>query len=376
MSEQKVIILDGGFYCHKAIFAYISGYKREIEKVCKELKYDYDSKEDQETFIKAKHIVDVKVANRELWISPSDYTYFQMILSDLKKIGVNRDDIIIVALDGRNSWRKVFLPEYKGNRKALRDNQTDFVDWGEEYDRIDGINHTLNASTNWNFIKFNLVFDFMELYFTEEGQKYDINQHKDLFINESFSIEADDIQAYAVRYFKDKEVVLITIDEDLDQLYYYKNCKIFNPNLKSVTNKSVRGYYNVVEDPIGIFSKKVRTGDTSDNIIVDKNKDSKYDHDIRELIIYLLKLPSFVEERVEEELNNLNYNKKVSYADLPFQNSLAKRFDTIYDLKSVRTYEQSVKRHELKKEKDAEKRKIAYEKQKAKKQAKKEKSLR
>lgn len=376
MTKGKVIIIDGGFYCHKAIFAYISAYKKQIEKVCKQLKNDYNAEINKDIFIKAKKLVDTAIANRKLWINSSDYIYFQMILSDLKKIGVNRNDIIIVAEDGRNSWRKVFLPKYKENRKKLRNNQTKFINWSIEYEKIDKINFKLQHSTNWNFIKLNLIFDFMELYFTEEGEKFNINQYQDLFINSEFSIEADDIQAYAVRYFKDKEIVLITIDEDLEQLCYYKNCKIFNPNLKSVTNKSKHGYYRIVDKPLSIISKKIRSGDISDNILVNKKQDTPYDRDIRQLIIYLLKLPFFIEEKIDAVFQELNYNKQINYIDIPFQNSLAKRFNTIYDMKHIRTFDESINRHEMKQAKDLEKRQIAYQKLKAKKKNKKEKGFR
>lgn len=370
---QKVIILDGGFYTHKSIFAYIAGYKKEIEKVCYELKPAYNKELDNDIFIEAKGIVEEKIFNKKLWISSSDYTYFQMIISDLKKIGVNKNDIVIVALDGRNSWRKCFLPSYKANRKKLRDAQTDIINWGDEYEKIEKMNNDLNNSTNWNFIKFNLIYDFIDIYFTNEGQKFNINQHKDLFIDSQFSCEADDIQAYAVRYFNDREVILVTIDEDLDQLYYYQNCKIFNPNTKSVTNKSKKGFYNIVVNPLGIIKKKVKSGDVSDNILVDKKKDTQHNMEIRQLIIYLLTLPEFIERPIKEVFDNLNYNKKVTYTDLPYYNSLGKRFDSIYEMKNIRTIKESIKNFTLKKEKQDEKNRLAYQNHKRKLKLKKRK---
>ena len=66
----------------------------------------------------------------------------------------------------------------------------------------------------------------------------------------------------------------------------------------------------------------------------------------------------------------MKWNKKVDYDNLPFKNSLGKRFDTIYEHKNMVTWEESVKRHELKEIKKKEKAKIAYEKQKAKRKAK------
>ena len=42
-----------------------------------------------------------------------------MILGNLKKIGLEPDDLVIIACDGRDNWRKKYLPETKGDRKEI-----------------------------------------------------------------------------------------------------------------------------------------------------------------------------------------------------------------------------------------------------------------
>ena len=50
--------------------------------------------------------------NEEGFILPSNYSYFMSLISLLKRVGVNKDDIVILAGDGRNSWRKAFDKNY------------------------------------------------------------------------------------------------------------------------------------------------------------------------------------------------------------------------------------------------------------------------
>ena len=51
------------------------------------------------------------------------YTVLNMIIGNLKKIGVGKKDIVIIAVDFHgedySSWRKLYSPEYKAGRKGL-----------------------------------------------------------------------------------------------------------------------------------------------------------------------------------------------------------------------------------------------------------------
>ena len=59
-----------------------------------------------------------------------------MILGDLRKVGVDKDDIVIVAVDKGRSWRKDADPEYKHTRKAKRDAQKE-IPWKKMYASFD-----------------------------------------------------------------------------------------------------------------------------------------------------------------------------------------------------------------------------------------------
>lgn len=332
---NKVIILDSGVLIHKAIFAWGAEKKRRLEQ-----------------------------GNDEDPIMAS-YTYLNMCYGTLKKIGIDRDDIIIIACDARNSWRKAFLEAYKGQRQALRD-ANDHINWDLQYSLMNKLEKQLNESTDWHVIKLEDKFNYADLVLTQLGEDLEIEKYGSIPYDKEFGIESDDIQAVAPKFFPDKEVILVTIDDDLSQLVYNKNCKIFNPNLKSPTNKAKKGFYKIIDKPLQIITKKVRSGDVSDNIIVDKKKDTERDVEVRRSIIDLLHLPNFVEQPIIKVLKELDYNKKVLYEELPFQNSLAQRFDTIYESTDIHTWDQSVIAHEKREINRKEKARENYAKKKAK----------
>lgn len=332
---NKVIIIDSGVLTHRSIFAWGAEKKRSLEKGISEDPI------------------------------PASYTYLNTCYSILKKIGIDKQDTIIVARDGRNSWRKAFLEEYKGQRQGLRDSHEE-INWTLQYGLINKLEKQLNDSTNWHFIQLEYELNYADLALSDDGQRLKIEEYGTYPYDKEFSIESDDIQAVACRYFHDKEVILVTIDEDLSQLYYHKNVKIFSPNLKSPTNKAKIGFYKIVEEPLKILAKKIRLGDKSDNILVDKKHDSTRDVEVRQFIIDLINLPDFIEYPIVEALNELDWDKKTQYNKLPFQRSLAKKFGKIYDQDKIRTWEESVVRHNLKEEKRLEKQRAKYKKKKVK----------
>jgi len=310
---KKLICFDTGFLTHQSIYAWGNQFK---------LNPDSD------------------------FILPASYSYLNTVYSVLKKIGINKEDKILFAKDGRNSWRRAFYLPYKAQRQEGREAHEE-INWDKQYAIINELEEQLQNSTNWNFIQFNKQFNFADLVLSEQGEEFKIQDY-DLDYSIEYGLEADDIMAMAPKVFPDHEVVLVATDQDLHQLYYYDNLRIFNPKLKSTTNKAKKGYYVVEKEPLKIISKKVRTGDVSDNILVDKKKDTTKDVEIRRFIIDMLKMPAWIEEPMIEGLQNLEWNSDIDYNNLPFQNSLAKKFDKIYDQSYVRTWEESMVRYCLK----------------------------
>lgn len=289
------------------------------------------------------------------FILPSHYTYFNMILSALKKIGVNKEDKIFICLDGYNSFRKAFLPTYKGQRQAQRDSYI-HIDWNKHFTEIRKLNEQLNQSTDWYFIQFNNQFNLLDILQTEEGKKFIGENYQDTQFEKDYGLEADDIIATLTKYFQE-EVIIITCDKDMYQLAYRPNVKIYSLNIKI---KNQKGGYVLVEQPLKVLATKMRLGDKSDNIIVTKD-DTPKDEEIRAFIINLLELPSWVEAPIIDTLKTLP-EKSLQLFALPFQNSLAKKFSDIYKKDKVITFEYCI---ELQEKRDKRKKKQAKEKRDA-----------
>lgn len=312
---SKIVCIDGGVLCHRAIFSWASIKKKILDGVLPE----------------------------NMFLPPVSYTFFQMLLGSLKRIGIDKDDIVILALDKTNSWRKCFYSLYKGQRKALRD-ELEHVDWKYHYSIIDNVVQQIDESTNFHVMWLPKLWTGADLLFTEEGQKYLDEENVDL--HKWYGVEADDIMAYACDFYKDKEIVIVSIDADLDQLCVKDNVKFFTLMTKY---RGGRGTYKVINNGYKVLSKKIETGDVSDNIIPGVTDDnSETSQKLRELIIDLINLPLFVKDKLRPVFESLP-EKQIHAEKLPFKNSLAKKFFDIYKKDKIITYEDSIARLERKK---------------------------
>ena len=241
------------------------------------------------------------------------YTCMTMILGCLKKIGVDPDDIVIVAVDSRGSWRKEFEDAYKGDRAQKRKESP--IDWNRWYAKFDELIEQLKEATNWHFVKIDHV-------------------------------EADDIMAVACRYFSNHEVILLTYDHDLEQMWVYDNVKIFSPMTKRYKLKPKN--FNVYS----VLSKMIKQ-ETSDNLTSPVL--TAEDYDIRLKCVTLLELPDWVESEVIDKFESMA-DKSEYVEKMPFA-IVRERFGSLYnDKKNVITYEDCVAKEERKK-KRAKKRK-------------------
>lgn len=235
---------------------------------------------------------------------PATYTCLNMILSCLKKIGLNPDDKVIIAVDGRNSWRKDYDTNYKGDRKEKRDKSG--IDWTKEFANFDWLLKKIDEATDWNIVK-------------------------------EDRLEADDIMAVGSRFFKDKEIILVTYDSDLEQMFEYSNVKIFSPIKKA---KGKKGGYKIKPKKFNVYkliSKKIDK-EVSDNLTTPILNQSDYEK--RNICVNLLKLPETVENTIKSKLNSLK-NKEINLEKLPYKN-LKSRFFDIYNSDDIVTYDYCV----------------------------------
>lgn len=220
-SKPKVIFIDNGVYLHSAIYAWEKNKK----------------------------------------IHPT-FLYLSMLLGDLKKVKVNKDDLIIIAVDKGHSWRKTVDEEYKSSRKKKRELHKD-IPWERFFEDFNRLLETLESYTNFHVI-------------------------------ESWGFEADDIIAVGSRYFKEKNVIILSFDSDLEQLFYYKNVNIFSPKSKK--------FKEPIKDPIKLLEKKIEK-EASDDLV--KPILTVEDYEKRKMIVNLLTLPPEIENTIKEKLSIL-----------------------------------------------------------------------
>ena len=143
----------------------------------------------------------------------------------------------------------------------------------------------------------------------------------------------------ASRFYKDREVILVTYDSDMEQLWNYPNVKIFSPKTKmyKIPPKNFNPYKHI--------AKKIEK-ETSDGLI--SPIITTEDYETRKMLVNLLELPDFIEQPIIEQLKKINqYKTELNVSALPFK-SLRKQFYDIYETDNILTFEQCVVKQEKK----------------------------
>jgi 5'-3' exonuclease len=109
---NKVVLMDIGFYMHRAIFSY-----RKTQQV------------------------------------PEVYTFTRMLIGDLKKLSIDLEDIIVMACDYGRSWRKSICHEYKAQRKDLREEKESAEWWKQRYDNFNNYIPKLEQSLPYHWVR-------------------------------------------------------------------------------------------------------------------------------------------------------------------------------------------------------------------------------
>lgn len=254
----------------------------------------------------------------------STYVGLNMILSCLRKIGVEPQDTIYLTVDFLKSWRKQYAEEYKANRKAIRDAQTD-INWDKEFNAFNQLLKNLNTGTDWIVLQ---------------------GEH----------LEADDLASYIVRHNKDKEIILVTIDSDWQQLWEFgDNIKIFSPKMKPRRYKIKPPKHNFALE----LAKKIKS-EKADNLI--SKIVTEEDYETRKMLVDLTELPEFVEKQIDVIFENIKEKKYIDIDTVPYD-SLREKIETLYnDKEYIVTYDWSVEFEDKKKKKTASKKKKAITK--------------
>lgn len=245
---------------------------------------------------------------------PPTYNALNMIISTLYKLRVDPDDIIIISLDGRHSWRKDFELAYKGNRAETRANSG--IDWNKWYGEFNSLIEQLRHKLNWHFI------------------------------GPLDRIEADDQMAVMCRYYKDREVILVTHDADMYQMWEYPNVKIFS----TLSKKQGGGKWKIKPQDWDIhrFQAEKIYKETCDNMVAPILNEQDYEK--RRMCVNLLELPEWVENNVILELSKIG-PKDCNIEALPFISLRPKLANLYNDYSKVIDYDEQIKKEQGKKDK-------------------------
>ena len=175
---------------------------------------------------------------------------------------------LILTGDGKQSWRKQLYPDYKCGRKKFRESYED-IDWTDLYQRYDELLGRIDVMTP-------------------------IDTYRDEYL------EADDIIAVLAKSGAD--VIAVTSDKDMNQLYIY-------PNFKQVSPRSPKLQLKDIKNPKAELQKLIDKGDEADNIPAAKTESQKL---INKKLVDLTDLPEVVIKRVTSVLNQRT-EKKLDY---------------------------------------------------------------
>ena len=187
----------------------------------------------------------------------------KMVFACLKKIEINREDLLIFSMDSPlGSWRREVDNEYKRNRAKTREKTG--LDWNVIFADFAVLIENLDMSTPFHIVQVD-------------------------------RLESDDIISVGCRYFTDKEIIIISTDSDFEQLVKYENVKIFSPKTKR--------YKVIKQSPHSIIAKKIKR-EQSDNLITPIRSVEEFEK--RDLIVNLLRLPEYVENKAVKALTGLS----------------------------------------------------------------------
>jgi hypothetical protein len=284
---SKIILIDWSFLMFQAIYSYNSAMQRKQE--CP-----------------------------DLFVSPSTYIVMSSAISCIKKIGYDDivDDKIVLCCDGRDSWRKAIEKEYKGNREEQR-NKATFINWEEQFEMH---NKLLEK------IEDNLPFFTIKL------------EH----------VEADDLIAEAVRFWKDRECVIVSPDEDFLQLLTYDNVRVYSPHPKAKLHPfKILSLDRNKEKELAYKSlmKKVEIEKT-DNLCSPVLNEEDYDKRLQ--CVSLLDLPQNIKDIIRPELEKINVTGKEFFYPEAFSPGIAKRLPSIFGTENIISYEKCIKMFERK----------------------------
>tara|TARA_R100000995_G_scaffold31028_1_gene13810 strand:- start:996 stop:1844 length:849 start_codon:yes stop_codon:yes gene_type:complete len=184
---------------------------------------------------------------------------------------------LVLCYDSKHYWRKDVFPQYKSNRKKMRES-SDF-DWNTIFNTLNILKEELRE---------NFPYKMLEVY----------------------GAEADDIIATICESQKEK-IMIVSGDKDFIQLQKYKNVKQWNPVQKKMLNG---------KNPELYLKEHIIKGDRSDGIPNVLSDDNSFVDKIRQKPLTKKKIQSWVEhdfmDVAPNEQAKRNYHRNTTLVDL------------------------------------------------------------
>lgn len=179
---------------------------------------------------------------------------------------------LVIASDGKRSWRKDIFPFYKANRKKKR--ETSNIDWGNIFECL------------------NIVRDEIKQFFPYPVINVD-------------HAEADDVIAVLVKKTinenTDNKILILSGDKDFIQLHRYDT----NPIVKQYD--PINKKYVKADNPIKYMREHILKGDIGDGIPNFLSEDDCLVTGTRQKPIMKKKLLSWINENPEDFCNDIQF---------------------------------------------------------------------
>lgn len=186
---------------------------------------------------------------------------------------------LVIAADGRRSWRKDVYPYYKANRKKARDASE--LDWNLIFDSLNRIRDELKEFFPYRVIQIE-------------------------------NAEADDVIASLVKQYNYEKILILSGDKDFQQLQQYPNVKQYSPVLKK---------YITCKDPVLYLKEHIMRGDEGDGVPNFLSADDTLVTDKRQKPIYAKKLEHWVQANPMQFCNDdmlRNYKRNQILVDFEY----------------------------------------------------------
>lgn len=176
-----------------------------------------------------------KGKNAEKQIDILRHTIITTILGDKKKFGNEYGDFVI-AVDGRNYWRKSIFPHYKAHRKSDREESN--TDWKAIFQIGAQLREEFKEIMPWKFVH------------VDEAEADDV-----IAVLAEYT-QTNELQRDGLYDDEPQKVLIKSSDGDFGQLHRFTNVRQWNPILKKYVK--IYGKTDLLE--------KILTGDSGDGI--------------------------------------------------------------------------------------------------------------